>query len=475
MIRDRETLLSYFQTGDRPVEAQFADLIHSVRHLTEDPITWSEITGKPSSFPAAWADITGKPGTFAPSAHTHPWSEVTGKPSFSTVATTGSYSDLSGIPSTFAPGPHSHSAGEISTGTFHPARLAAGTTTDGKIIQILSGVPTWVDAPSGGGSGWALTGNAGTAGTEILGTSDNKRVRIAANGQTKLWINPGTSGGTGVPVLGSFGNAAMAVMSGTTDMFGTVFGTDNSSGAGYIQAQRIDGVAASAFNLFLQPSGGNLGIGNTNPSFKLDVTGSARLSSVPTITSGTSVMVVNPSTGEISQQSRVQWGPSANASGGGISLGENSRATGFLGVSAGAYMVNDAFQGIGVGRGELYSTATNGILISGWGGSVKNARGIGIGFGVNVQHDGAFLMWDQGDGSAFFNSDAANQFKTQFRGGYKFQTGTTGSPVTQFEILTSGMLAAYNIPVYADKTAANTGLGRANVIFQTPTGMLGLS
>lgn len=473
-MQPRETLLTYFQTGDRPTEAQFAELINSLRHRTEDPVTWSEITGKPSSFPSAWADITGKPGSFTPSAHTHPWSEVTGKPSFATVATSGAYSDLSGIPSTFAPAAHTHSAGEINTGTFHPARLAAGTTTDGKMIQILSGVPTWVDAPSGGGSGWALTGNAGTTGTEILGTSDNKRVRIAANGQTKLWINPGIAGGTGVPSLGSMGNAAMAVMSGASDLFGMVLGTDNVTGNGYLQSQRIDGTA-TAFNLFLQPSGGNLGIGNTNPSFKLDVTGSARFSSVPTITSGTSVMVVNPSTGEISQQSRVQWGPSANASGGGISLGENSRATGFLGVSAGAYMVNDAVQGIGVGRGELYSTATNGILISGFGGAIRQPRGIGVGFAVNVQHAGSFLMWDQGDGTTFYNSDADNQFKTQFRGGYKFQTGTTGTPVTQFEILSSGMLAAYNIPVYADKTAATAGLGRANVIFQTPTGMLGLS
>jgi hypothetical protein len=400
---------------------------------------------------------------------------VTGKPSFATVATSGAYSDLSGIPSTFAPGPHTHSAGEINTGTFHPARLAAGTTTDGKMIQILSGVPTWVDAPSGGGSGWALTGNAGTTGTEILGTSDNKRVRIAANGQTKLWINPGIAGGTGVPSLGSMGNAAMAVMSGASDLFGTVFGTDNVTGSGYIQAQRIDGTA-TAFNLHLQPSGGNVGIGNVNPSYKLDVTGSARFSTVPTITNGTTVMMLNPSTGEISKQERVQWGPYANASGGGISIGEVTNATAFAGITVGLYSTNAGVQAALFGRGDIDSPATYGLLVGGYGSRIRQARGMAFGANLDVQHTGSFLLWDQGDFATVYTTDADNQFKTQFRGGYKFQTGTTGAPATRFEILADGKVFFGNVPQYANKAAANAAIGRSGVLFEeTATGHLMLS
>ena len=48
---------------------------------------WTEISGKPSTFPPsshghAWGEISGKPGTYPPSSHGHAWGEITGKPSF---------------------------------------------------------------------------------------------------------------------------------------------------------------------------------------------------------------------------------------------------------------------------------------------------------------------------------------------------------------------------------------------------------
>ena len=51
--------------------------------------------------------------------------------------------------------------------------------------------------------------------------------------------------------------------------FGTMFGT-LSSGRGYIQQQRFDGTA-TGYDLLLQPNGGNVGIGTTSPSAKLEV------------------------------------------------------------------------------------------------------------------------------------------------------------------------------------------------------------
>lgn len=89
-----------------------------------DVYAWAKASSKPSY---SWSEITGKPSTFTPSSHTHPlsgisdlqaswdallkaapsayvtrwpsWSEVTSKPSFATVATSGSYNDLRGKPS----------------------------------------------------------------------------------------------------------------------------------------------------------------------------------------------------------------------------------------------------------------------------------------------------------------------------------------------------------------------------------------
>lgn len=92
--------------------------ISSVIELTEPAQT---------KFPVSWGEVTGKPTTFPPSSHTHTksqitdfptsmpasdvyswakqaqkpaysWSEISSKPTFSTVATSGKYSDLSGTP-----------------------------------------------------------------------------------------------------------------------------------------------------------------------------------------------------------------------------------------------------------------------------------------------------------------------------------------------------------------------------------------
>lgn len=92
--------------------------ISSVTALTEPAQT---------KFPVSWGEVTGKPTTFPPSSHTHTksqitdfptsmpasdvyswakqarkpaysWSEISSKPTFATVATSGKYSDLSGTP-----------------------------------------------------------------------------------------------------------------------------------------------------------------------------------------------------------------------------------------------------------------------------------------------------------------------------------------------------------------------------------------
>lgn len=47
------------------------------------PVTWTDVTGKPATFPAAahthaWTEVTGKPTTFTPAAHTHAIADVSG-------------------------------------------------------------------------------------------------------------------------------------------------------------------------------------------------------------------------------------------------------------------------------------------------------------------------------------------------------------------------------------------------------------
>jgi hypothetical protein len=50
------------------------------------------------------------------------------------------------------------------------------------------------------------------------------------------------------------------------------------SGNSYIQVQRVDGTA-TAYNLLLQPNGGNVGIGTLIPSEKLEVSGNVKATS----------------------------------------------------------------------------------------------------------------------------------------------------------------------------------------------------
>jgi len=84
-------------------------------------VSWSSLTGKPSSFTPAshthlWADLTDKPTTFAPSSHSHTWDSVTGKPTtFAPATHSHSWSSITSKPTTFAPSSHSHS-GYLSSG-----------------------------------------------------------------------------------------------------------------------------------------------------------------------------------------------------------------------------------------------------------------------------------------------------------------------------------------------------------------------
>ncbi|RYF45235.1 MAG: T9SS type A sorting domain-containing protein [Chitinophagaceae bacterium] len=130
-----------------------------------------------------WTNITGKPTTFTPSAHSHSISEVTGlqtaldgKQGTITTGTALQYlkgdlslgtfptalsaftndagfitsssllwTNITGIPSTFTPSAHNHAASEITSGVLSTARLGTGSANAG---TVLYGDGTWKNAPS---------------------------------------------------------------------------------------------------------------------------------------------------------------------------------------------------------------------------------------------------------------------------------------------------------------------------------------
>jgi hypothetical protein len=83
------------------------------------------------------------------------------------------------------------------------------------------------------------------------------------------FINAGGTNTSG-PTLGSGTVGSQALLS-ANGLYGMYSGV-SSSGDVWHQVQRNDGVT-SVYNLLLQPSGGNVGIGTTSPSEKLNISG----------------------------------------------------------------------------------------------------------------------------------------------------------------------------------------------------------
>jgi len=80
-------------------------------------------------------------------------------------------------------------------------------------------------------------------------------------------------GSTTIPAAGASTASAVFGNSTSDDNYGVAIGA-NSSGVGYISAQRTDGTATT-YNLAVQPNGGDVGIGTATPGAKLHVDGTA--------------------------------------------------------------------------------------------------------------------------------------------------------------------------------------------------------
>ncbi len=123
--------------------------------------------------------------------------------------------------------------------------LAPGTG-----VSITPSGNTLTIASTGGGSGWSLTGNAGTTpGTNFLGTTDSQALELKVNGERALRLEPLSFSATWGPnVIGGFsgnfvtggkvgaaigGGGQTGLVNRVTGDFGTVGGGWNNEAAGY--------------------------------------------------------------------------------------------------------------------------------------------------------------------------------------------------------------------------------------------------
>ncbi|TVZ39385.1 endosialidase-like protein [Alteromonadaceae bacterium 2753L.S.0a.02] len=131
------------EVTNKPTVYPAASHLHSFTELINLPVyttrwpAWSEVTSKPATYaPSAhghpWSDLSGVPSSFTPSAHGHAWSdlssvptqatrwpawsEVTSKPATYAPSAHGHpWSDLSGVPSSFTPSAHGHAWSDLSS------------------------------------------------------------------------------------------------------------------------------------------------------------------------------------------------------------------------------------------------------------------------------------------------------------------------------------------------------------------------
>jgi hypothetical protein len=195
-------------------------------------------------------------------------------------------------------------SGDIMVGNATPkwSRLAKGV--DGKYLKLVSGLPSWEDGGSPDLSPYAKldgTNQPFTKGIQVTGSTDMVQLKILGNStQTSnlmdVFASDGTTAnfhilgdgkvgiGTTAPVLPLqiLGVRNLPASSGTTQT-GTLglrsLGTGvmnlgtMTGGGGWIQVSESSNLATN-YNLLLSPNGGNVGIGTTAPTQKLNISGS---------------------------------------------------------------------------------------------------------------------------------------------------------------------------------------------------------
>ena len=294
-----------------------------------------------------------------------------------------------------------------------------------------------------------IKNNAATKGIEVL--TANKALDIANNGDISFYEDTGTTakffwdasterlglntstpeagiqvavGSSTIPSAGSSGSSAVFGNATSGSAYGLALGA-NSSGVGYISAQRTDGTATT-YDLSIQPNGGNVGIGTSSPSVPLHV--------------------INASPELRLQDSDDNGYLAFNHNGANSYVSTTQGGILFRTGGTNERMRIDSSGRIGIGTtnplGNMQIvTATAGTVLNvnhNTGGTYPKASGIGLGAtstALSVSSDGSTVSFTGGAG-LYAENTAASGNPTNL----VFWTNATGSPAERMRIDSGGNL-----------------------------------
>lgn len=257
------------------------------------------------------------------------------------------------------------------------------------IIESTSGGFRFPDgslqSTAGGGSGWSLTGNAGTApGTNFLGTTDNQALELKVSGTRVARYVP--TGGTPQVIGGSSGNNAPA------DSYGVTIG----GGGGASSPNQVTGDYSTIAG----------GIGNDIEGVASTIAGGTR----NTVFAGSAAIV-----GGLENSANTE----CSFIGGGV---HNDIVVGTHSVIGGG-SGNNAMGGASVtGGGTDNHTGATWATVPG--GSENTADGqfsFAAGRRADARHNGSFVWADHGDTPC--SSQYDDQFRVCAEGGARFDDG----------------------------------------------------
>jgi hypothetical protein len=193
-------------------------------------------------------------------------------------------------------------SGNVGVGTAPTSTdtLSIANTNARNELQFIGSEFTNIYSQTTSGIQFGITSSGNSAGIDFL-TNNSIKLSITSGGNVGIGVTPSTiltiNGGSGAyPTLGTA--TANALMVGRNDKLVGMFLGYAADGNGWIQQMRTD--SATAYNLVLQPVGGNVLIGSTSdPGYKLYVNGNTYIKGSGNTSASFALVVQNSSSNNL--------------------------------------------------------------------------------------------------------------------------------------------------------------------------------